>query len=119
MQNRLSPLRDRPKHANDVHVLVGLFVQAPGVGLAGDRDQRRPVHIGVGHAGDEVRCPGAEGPQAHAGLAREASVDVGHKRCPLLVPTDHEFDRGIEQGHHDVRILFARNAKNVVDAFVF
>ena len=54
--------------------------------LAGDRDQRDAVELGVGDGGDEVRRAGTAGGHADAHLARAASDALGGERAALLVP---------------------------------
>ena len=58
------PLRDRPEELDQVDELVGLLVHPLEVGLAGERDERRAVQVGVGDRGDEVRrAPGPSVPR--------------------------------------------------------
>jgi hypothetical protein len=83
-------------------------VQPRRRGLAGDSHDWRAIHIGVGQAGDEAGA-GSEG-HTHAGAAGQPSVDVGRTRA-LLVMGRHELDRAVEQGVHDVDVLFAGTPK--------
>ena len=110
------PLRDRPHHPQQVDVLVRLLVHALEVALAGERDQRRAVEVGVGHRGDQVQRAGAERPQADAGAAGQAPVDVGHVGAALLVADGHELDRGVVERLVEVERLLARDAEHVRDA---
>ena len=89
------PLRDRLHHANDVDVLVRLLVHPLEVALAGERDERRTVEVGVGDGRHEVRRAGPERAEADAGVAGEAAVDVGDVRAALLVADRDELDRRV------------------------
>ena len=113
MVERLRPLGDRPVHGDRIHVLVALLVEALGIGLAEDADQRRAVHVGVGDASDQVGRARPERAEADAGLAGQPAIGVGHERRGLLVAAQHELDLAIHQGNHHVGILLARNAEDV------
>ena len=97
---------------------MAFLVQPRGRALAGDGDDRRAIHVGVGDTGDEIGRAGTERRHAHAGPAGQPAVDVGHERCALLVSRRDELDRAVEQRVHDVDVLFAGNAEDVFDAFV-
>ena len=97
---------------------MALLVEACRRTLSGDGDDRSAVHVGVGHARDEVGRARAERRHAHAGTARQAPVHVGHEGRPLLVMGRHELDRAVEQRVHDIDVLFAGNAEDVLDTFV-
>ena len=56
--------------AHDVDVLVRLLVHPLEVALAGERDERRAVEVGVGDRGHEVRGARPERAEADAGAAR-------------------------------------------------
>ena len=62
--------------------------------LAGDHDHRHGAEMGVGRARREVQRARARGRDAHAGLAGEAAVGRGHEGRGLLVPGEHQLDRG-------------------------
>jgi hypothetical protein len=102
-----------------VQYLVGFLVQALGAGLAGDGHQRRVVHVGVGHAGDEVGGPRSQGADADPGLAGEAAVDIGHEGGALFVAGGDEADIRVQQGVHDVQVFLAGNTEDVFHTFVF
>ena len=53
--------------SSQVQNLVRFLVQTISTGLAGDRHQRRMVHIGVGDTGHQVGGAGPQGRQADAG----------------------------------------------------
>jgi hypothetical protein len=86
-------------------VLVTLLVHSGRRRLTGDRHHRRPIHVGVGDSGHEVRRAGT-------------AVDIGHEGGPLLVARGHKPDRAVEEGVHHIQVLFARNAEHVRQAFV-
>ena len=54
--------------------------------LAGDRDERNAVELGVGDGGDEVRRAGTAGGHADADFAGAAGDALGGERAALLVP---------------------------------
>ena len=114
--HRVGPLGDGLVHGHHVHHLVGLLVE-PGRGaLPGQHDHGGAVHVGVGHAGEQVGGAGPEGAQGAGGLAGEAAVDLGHEGRPLLVAAEHEVDVGVLQGHHHVGVLLAGDAEDVADS---
>ena len=110
------PLRDRPHHLDDVDVLVRLLVHPLQVALAGERDERRAVEVGVGHGGDQVQRARPERAEADAGAAGQPAVDVGHVGAALLVADRHELDRGVRQRLVQVERLLARDAEHVLHA---
>ena len=69
---------------------------------------RRVIQVRVGHAGDQVRGPGPQSRQAHARLAGQPPVNVGHERRRLLVPGSDELDRTIQHDVHHVQVFLAR-----------
>ena len=110
------PLRDRPHHAQQVDVLVRLLVHALEVALAGQRDQRRAVEVGVRDRGHQVQRARAERAEAHAGAAGQAPVDVRHVGAALLVAHRHELDGRVGQRLVQVERLLAGDAEDVRDA---
>ena len=94
------------------------LVQPSGGTLPRDGDDRRTVHVGVRDTGDQVGCSGAEGRHANARPARQPSVDVGHESGTLLMMRGDKSDWTVEQRVHDIDVLFAGNAEDVLDAFV-
>jgi hypothetical protein len=98
---------------------MALFVHAGRRRLPGDGHQRRAIHIGVGHAGDQVGGAWSQSSQAHAGTAGEPAIHVGHEGRSLLVARGDETDAALRQRIHDVDVLFPRNAEDVVHALVF
>ena len=111
------PLRDRLEHPHDVDDLVRLLVELARGGLAGDRDHRRPVEVGVGDAGHEVRRAGSERAHRDRGTTGQPAVDVGHERGALLVPGRDVADRLVpRQRVEDVHRLLARDAEDVLAA---
>ena len=91
-------------------------MQAPGAALADDANERRPVHVGVGDAGDEVGRSRPEGAEAHSRLAGQPPVGVRSEGGGLLVPAEHEPDAAVHQRDHHVSVLFPWNAEDVRDA---
>ena len=63
-------------------------------------------------------APGTQRGHAHARAAGQAAVDVGHEGRALLVVRGDELDRAVEQRIHDVDVLFAGDAEDVLDTFV-
>ena len=78
-------LGDRPADLDHRRFLERVGADDVGRDLAGDRDDRQRVHLGVGQAGDEVQGPGAGGGHHDAGLAGDAGVALGGEDPPLLV----------------------------------
>ena len=78
---------------HQIEDLVALLVQARGRALPGDRHHRRAIHVRVRHAGDEVGRARPQRGQAHARLAGQPAVDVGHEGRTLLVARGDEPDR--------------------------
>src|SRR5258706_3215048 len=118
LEDLCAVLGDRVEHVHQVEDLVAFLVQSRRRALPRDRDDRRAVHVGVGHAGDEVGRTRPQRRHAHARLLGETSVDVGHERRALLVMAGDEVDGAREQGGHDVDVLLAGNAEDVLDALV-
>ena len=113
------PLRHRLHHPHDVDVLVALLVHLGEARLAGERDDRRAVQVGVGQAGDEVGRAGPERAETDAGPAGEAAVGVGHEGRPLLVPDGEEGDGlGVLDRLVQVERLLAGDPEDVPDALV-
>ena len=95
--SRLADLRrvlgDRLEQVHQIEDLVAFLVQARGRALAGDGDDRRAVHVGVGDAGDEVGRARARAWTCTRPPAGEPAVDVGHEGRALLVVRGDELDR--------------------------
>jgi hypothetical protein len=91
LRNRLDaldariPLGHGIEHPDDVDDLVRFLVELVGTGLAGQRDERRAIEVGVGDAGHEVGCAGSEGGHRDRRASGQAPVDVGHECRALLV----------------------------------
>lgn len=87
-------LGDRHRDADDVRLLEGVRADRRGGDLAGDRDQRDGVHVGVGDRGDQVGGAGARGGHADADLAGGLRVAGGGVSGALLVTDQHMTDPG-------------------------
>ena len=120
MANRRGPLGDRPIHRHHVDDLVAFLVLALHVALAGERDHRRAVHVGVRHARDQIGCTRTKRAQAHGRITGQPAIDVGHERGRLLVPREDEADvfRFVER-QQEFGIFFARHAEHVLDLLLF
>src|SRR2546428_21990 len=110
------PLHRRAEEREQVEVLVGLLVKALGARLCGDGHERRVVHVGVGHAGQEVGRARAERREAKPGLAAEPPLHVRHERGTLLVARLQEADLRVEERVEQRERLLARYAEGPVDA---
>ena len=53
--------------------------------LTGDCHQGHRVHVGIGNAGDQIRCTGTRGGHADAGLSGHTGIPFGGKSPPLLM----------------------------------
>ncbi|VVB69548.1 Uncharacterised protein [uncultured archaeon] len=75
-----------------VRLLEGVLADQPGVHLSGDGHHGHGVHVGVGNASDQVRCPWPGGGDADADLARGSGIAVGHVCCSLLMAHQNVAD---------------------------
>src|SRR4029077_596000 len=82
-------LDDRGGHAGDVALLEGVGPDQVAPDLAGDADERRRVHPGVGDRGDEVGRTRARRGEGDADAAGRACVAFGHVPGTLLVAREH------------------------------
>jgi hypothetical protein len=96
------PLRDRLRYARDIDFLEGVLAEKLGRDVAGDRNDRRRVHIGRGDAGREVRAAGARRREAHADLAGRTGIAVSGMHGTLLVA-------------HEIVVNLGRLVQDVVD----
>jgi hypothetical protein len=113
VDHALRPARHRAHHGDHIHRLVALLVESLAVGLPGNDHERRPVHVGIGDAGDQVRRAGTQRPQTDAGLTGQPPVDFRHEGGPLLVTREDELDGRVLEGHHQIGVLLTRNAKDL------
>ena len=109
------PLGHGSEHVDDIDDLVGLLVEVLRARLAGDRDDRRPIEIGIRDPRQEVRGTGAERAHGHGSATGEAPVDVRHECRALLVPGRDVADRFASgEGLEEVQGLLARNGEDVL-----
>ena len=111
-------LRDRPKQVDQVQVLVALLMHSRGGRLARYGHDRGIVHVGVGHARNQVRRTRPQGRQTDAGPARQPPVDIGHEGRRLLVPRRYEAHRASAQRLHDVEVLLPGDAEDELHTLV-
>ena len=59
-----------------------------------------------------------QGAERTGGVARQATVDLGHERGSLLMPGQYKSDlvRRLQR-HHEVGVFLAGHAEDVFDAF--
>ena len=88
-------LGDRLGDADDVGLLEGVPPDHRARHLAGDRDDRRAVHVRRGEAGHEVGGARTRSRHAHAGAAGRPGVAVRRVRGRLLVPHQHVPQPGV------------------------
>ena len=88
----VGPAGDRFEHGPQVEVLMGRDVHFIGADLAGNGDQRGPVAVGIGDAGDQVGSPRAESGHADTGFAGQTAIDIGHEGCALFMADCNEFN---------------------------
>ena len=86
--------------------------------LSGDGDERSPIHVGVGHSGNQVGGAGSEGGQANSGCSGEAPTNVSHESRALLMARGDETDRAVEERVHHVDVLLAGDPEDGLDPFV-
>src|SRR5207302_5986150 len=84
--------------------------------LAGQRDDRRPVEIRVGDAGDEIRRTGTERREACAWHTGAAGHRLGHERGTRLVAREDELKAGLVKALDEIDDLPTRVAEDVADA---
>ena len=65
--------------------------------LSRDAHERDAVHVRGGETCDGVCGTRSARHEAHAGLAGGARIAVGHVHAALLVPSQHELERGLWQ----------------------
>ena len=107
------PFRHRAEQRDDVQMLVGFLVHSVVAGLAGERHQRRAVHVGIGHAGDEIRRAWPQRGEAHTRFAGQPAVHVRHERRALLMARHDEADGRVEQRVEQIHVLLAWHAEDV------
>ena len=83
--HKIMMLRDAAADFHDRRFLERVGADDPGGHLAGDRDQRDAVELGIGDGRDEIRGTGAARGHAHAHLARAAGHALRGKRTALLM----------------------------------
>ena len=59
--------------------------------LAREHQHGRPVHVRVGHTGDEICSPGPKCAQASRGIAGQTTVNLRHESGALLMSSQYEF----------------------------
>src|SRR4051794_37427620 len=96
-----------------------LLVHALEVALAGQRDERRAVEVGVGDRRDEVQRARAERAETDARAPGEPAHHVGHVGAALLVSNRDERDRRIRERFVQIQRLFTRDAEYMTDPLRF
>src|SRR6266516_781221 len=86
------PLRDGPKNAHHVNILVILLVKVLQGGLPGQCQQGRPVYVCICYSRGKVCCTGSQRRGTDPRPTGQPSVDPGHERCSLLVTDGDDFD---------------------------
>ena len=109
-------LGDRLGDAGDVGLLERVVAEQVGRDLAGNRHNRYRVHHGVGQAGHQVRGAGPTGGQAHADLAGDPGIALGHVHGGLFVPHQDVADRVGRHGVVGRENCAARIPEDEVDA---
>ena len=113
-------LGDAAADFDDRRFLERIGADDLGADLAGDRDQRNAVELGVGDGRDQVRRAGSARGHAHARLAGAAGNALGGEPAALFVPGQ---DRSEPVGKPRERLVQrharpARVGENRVDAVV-
>jgi hypothetical protein len=85
---------DGPHHLDDVHDLKPALLAFLDRLLAGDHQDRQGAQLGVSGGGDQVGRARAQGGEAHARLAGQASVRGRHETRALLMPGQNEPNSG-------------------------
>ena len=110
------PFRDRGEQRAEVQLLVGHALVAVDRQLAGERNDRRAVEVGVGDAGDEVRGARTECGEARAGASGAAGHGLGHEGRTGLVLREDEFKAARAESFDEVDDLAAGVAEDVAHA---
>ncbi len=111
-------LDDRDRDPGDVALLERVRADEVRAHLAGDADERRRVHPGVGDRRDEVRRARARRGDRHSGPSRRACVPLGHVACALLVAGEHvAHGRAARERVVERKDRSARQAEGDVDPF--
>ncbi len=110
-------LRDGHRDARDVDLLEGVGAHRGREHLAGDREHRHRVHVGVGDRRDQVRGARARGGDADAEAAARGGVALGRVAGALLVAHEDVADG---RGGHELVVerhdRAAREPEHVGDA---
>ena len=99
---------------------MGFFVQPLGIPLPGEHQHRGTIHVGVGHACDQIGGSRAQRAEGSGRITGQTPVNFGHKGSTLFVPAENELDLvRLLKRHHEVSIFFARHPEDVLDTFCF
>ncbi len=110
------PFGDRREQAVVVHILMREDRFQARVHLPGDRQHRRAVEKGTGHAVDQIRRAGAERRHAHPWQAGQLAIGVGHKSRRAFSARQHELHALLARGFHELQIGIAGVAEYIADA---
>jgi hypothetical protein len=98
---------------------MALLVHPVEVALSGERHQRGPVEVGVGHTGDQIGGPGPERAQTDSGPTGEPPDRIGDEGARLFVVDGHELDRRLVQGLVQIESLLPRYPEDPAHPFRF
>ena len=87
--------------------------------LPGDGDERAGIHVSIRNGGDEIRCAGAAGAHAHAGLAGHTSITFRRETATLFVAREDGADFGSRERLVDFHARAAGIGEDDLDAFAF
>jgi hypothetical protein len=88
--HRRRPFADRREQAIVIDDLVREIRLAFALDLAGDRQHRHPVEIGIRHRVDEIGRARTQRRQANTGTAGKLAVGLGHQTGSALARAEDE-----------------------------
>ena len=92
---------------------MGVFEAVVERNLPADRQHRIPLGGCGREPCHQIGDPRPGGRQANTHLARHSAHGLGHQSGVLLMPADHQFNRGIEQRIRDAVDLGPRDSEDM------
>ena len=117
-EDQLVVLRHRERDPGDVGLLERVVADRGRRDLAGDRDHRDGIHLGVREGGDEVAAAGPRGCHAHADAAGGPGVPLGRVTGALLVAGEDVTDVRVHERVVGGQDRPAGDAEDDVDALL-
>ena len=112
MINLSDPFGDGAKHGTVIHLLKCFTVGEAIVNLPHKQHHRRAVLHRDMHTGAGVGGPRPTGDKAHAGLAGQLAIGLGHHRSATFLAADDIGDAAVIQPVQRREETFARHRKH-------